>query len=251
MRRILAVVCLAGILAACGRKGPLVPPESLVPAPVADLKVEQQGDGFLVSWSPPGQQAGGGRLTGLAAFRLLRREVLPPAEDCEMCPNAYRTVASVDLSYPRGVRRADGRWYYLDRDVVAGHTYQYRVVSVTADGSATPPGPPARRRLIAVLAPPHLSGEFSPVSVTLHWDAPALPAGAELLGFTVYRGGSAGFPPPTPLVRLAADEHSFEDLRVESAALYRYGVRSVVRVGGETVESPLSNEIAGTLAPPE
>ena len=247
-------VCLVASLLAlfgCGRKGALIPPEALAPAPVADLKAEQQGDDFLLSWSSPEQEEGGGRLTGLAGFRLLRREVLPHDQDCENCPGAYRPVVAFDLAYPRGVRRAAGRWYYLDTTPSAGRTYQYRVVAVKKDGSESRPGTPVRLLKVAPLPSPRLRGDLSPVAVTLRWEEPPLPAGVELLGFSVYRGeGNAPFS-PLPVGRLTSDARRFEDLRVEPGKRYRYHIRSVARVDGQRVESPPSNEVTGSLAPPE
>ena len=90
---LLALAALALVLAGCGKKGPLVPPEALVPAPVANLAVAQKGARFQVSWSAPGKQEGGATLRDLAGFLLFRRPLLPPAEDCDECPSAYRQLA--------------------------------------------------------------------------------------------------------------------------------------------------------------
>src|SRR4051794_38797144 len=91
----LAFLALCG----CGKKAGLIPPEALVPAAIADLKVHQLGDQFQVSWSAPTHQEGGGRLKDLAGFILLRHEILPPEQECDLCPDAYRSVARVELDY--------------------------------------------------------------------------------------------------------------------------------------------------------
>src|SRR5689334_16806638 len=86
-------------LAGCGRKGLLVPPEALVPGPVSDLRTAQKGERFQVAWSSPSHEEGGRALKDLAGFRLFKREVLPPDEDCEACPDAYRLLKEIDLEY--------------------------------------------------------------------------------------------------------------------------------------------------------
>ena len=129
MKKLLCILSIACIATACGKRGPLVPPEALVPAPIADLRIEQKGDRFLVSWSRPAQEEGGRAMKDLAGFRVFRREVLPPGEDCEECPGAYRLVASVDLDYPKGIVIAGDRYVLTDGDVAAGKTYRYKVVS--------------------------------------------------------------------------------------------------------------------------
>src|SRR5664279_1692397 len=98
----LLVVVIAVLLAGCGKKGALVPPEALVPAAISDLRVEQKGERFLVLWSSPIRQEGGRALRSLSGFRLFRRDLLPPGEDCEECPEAYRLLTSIDPEYPRG-----------------------------------------------------------------------------------------------------------------------------------------------------
>ncbi|HJV66397.1 MAG TPA: hypothetical protein VJ550_11730, partial [Geomonas sp.] len=115
------------LLSGCGKKGPLIPPEALSPAPVLDLAVAQKGGGFQVSWSAPSRQESGERLTDLAGFLLFRRPVLPPAEDCEECPTAYTQLLQVYVDYPQGVTKLGNRYLYADYDLLEGKTYQYKV----------------------------------------------------------------------------------------------------------------------------
>jgi predicted small lipoprotein YifL len=240
------------LLSGCGRKGALVPPEALVPAAVTDLACEQRGDRFLVSWTPPSREVGGRPLREPVGFLLYRRQVLPAGEDCEQCPDAYRLVREVPAGAPGGVRRSGGRYYVDDTDLSVGTTYQYRLASVKQDGATSPPSNLVRRRFVPAPSPPaalHLTA--SATAIELRWEAPALPANATLLGYNIYRRRADEPLPLRPLTATPIDTPRYEDPQLERETAYHYAVRSVVRSGGEVVESPASAEAAGSLAPPE
>ena len=150
------VLSLVLFLAACGKKGPLIYPEAQVPVAITDLKVEQQGERFLISWSQPGREEGGERLRNLAGFRLFRREVLPPAEDCEECPTAYRLIRAVDVEYLRDAVRLGSGYLTADADLAEGKTYQYKIVSFKRDGTESGPSNKARKKMAAPPAAPKL-----------------------------------------------------------------------------------------------
>jgi predicted small lipoprotein YifL len=245
---LVAMMVAALSLAACGRKGTLVPPEALVPAAVTDLTAEQKGERFLVSWTPPSRQSGGGSLTEPTGFSLVRRFVLPPGEDCEECPDAYRPAAEAAPDFQPGVRRIAGRYYVDDADLKSGATYQYKVVSFKADRAASPPSNRARRRFVAPPAPPVVKAVPSPTAIELVWPEPPRPAEGELVGYHVYRSRAAEPFPPRPVTAAPLTERRYEDIRVERGVGYRYAVRSVARVDGETVESVLSNDVAARLS---
>lgn len=248
---LLVICCLILLLAGCGKKGNLVPPEALVPAPVADLKVEQQGERFMVSWSRPGREEGGGALKDLAGFRLYRRELLPPGEDCEECPNAYRLVASVDLEYPQGVLVRGERFFFLDDEPAAGKGYRYKVVSYKRDGTLSRDSNRSGRKKVAPPRPPVVKALPSPSGVVLDWQAPQTPANGRIEGYNVYRKRGDEGVYLTPLNGAPLRETTFEDTRLERGVRYDYAVRTVVVVARETVESELSGEVSGELAEPE
>ena len=238
-------------LAGCGKKGNLVPPEALRPAPIADLRVEQQGERLLVSWSRPAREEGGGALRDLAGFRLFRRELLPPGEDCEECPNAYRLVATVDLEYPQGVTIRDGRFIFTDDAPAAGKGYRYKVVSSKRDGTLSLDSNRAGKKKVSPPLPPAVKAVSSPSGIQLDWQAPAVSAGGRIEGYNVYRRRGTDGTYLTPLNGAPLRETTFEDTRLERGVRYRYGVRTVAVVEGETVESDLSTEVEGALSEPE
>lgn len=248
MKKLLVLIILAILLPGCGRKGALVPPEALFPAAVSDLAVQQKGERFLVSWTPPVKQVGGRPLRAETGFALYRRVVLPPAEDCEECPSAYALVRQNLPGYRQGARLFGGRLFVDDTDLEKEKTYQYKVVTVLGDGVASPPSNRARHHLLSPPSPPLLKSTSSPVGVELTWSTVSPPADATLLGYNVYRCREGEEFPPQPLNAAPLGEPRYEDQRLERGVVYRYAVRSAVKVAGETAESPLSNEVRTTLS---
>lgn len=252
MKRLPVIITFISLsLTACGKKGPIVSPESLAPAPVQALKVEQRGEQFIVSWRAPERDVEGRPLKDLAGFRLYRREVLPPNQDCEQCPDAYRLLKVADLEYLRDVRVHEKNYIFTDSETVSGTTYQYKVVSFRKDGSESDASNRARR-LKAVPPPaPVLQATSTPTSVLLQWQSPQLPEGLKLVGYNVYRRKAAetGLPhliTPTPL-----KENRYEDLQLARGTVYAYTVRCVAAAGEYELEGELSNEVTAALTTPE
>jgi predicted small lipoprotein YifL/fibronectin type 3 domain-containing protein len=250
MQKIMLMAMLALTLAGCGRKGPLVPPEAMVPAPIADLSVAQQGERFVVSWTQPGREEAGGPLKDLAGFRVFRREVLPPGEDCEECPTAYRPIRTVDPEYLQDVVRVGNSFTFVDTGLETGKTYQYKVVAFKADGSESKQSNLARRKKVVPPLPPVVQATSSPTSVLLRWEPVAVAKDATLIGYRIYRK-RAGSAVTQPLTGKPVTETSFEDLRLERGGTYDYTVRTVTGVDGETVESDPSAAATGRLTEPD
>ena len=73
-RRLLALCLAVGALAACGKKGPPVPPEVRVPTVPGALRGAVDEQSIVVSWNAPGTRLDGSRLRKIALYRLYRRE---------------------------------------------------------------------------------------------------------------------------------------------------------------------------------
>jgi fibronectin type 3 domain-containing protein/predicted small lipoprotein YifL len=251
MKKITFVMFTVILLAGCGKKGALVSPEALAPAPIVDLRVEQKGGQFLVSWSRPGAAEGGGALKDLAGFRVFKREVLPPGEDCEECPTAYRLVTSVDLEYPQGVMVAGNRYLFRDGDLADGKTYRYKVLSVQKNGTMSRTSNRAGRKKVIPPLPVVLKAVSSLEGVVLEWGGAPSPANGRIEGYTIYRKQSSDNGYLAPLNGTPVRETTFEDKRLEWGKRYDYAVRTVSVIDGETVESVPSNEVPGALVEPE
>lgn len=245
-----AVAASLALLAGCGKKGPLVPPEALVPAPIASLAVAQKGGELQVSWSGPGKQEGGGKLENLAGFLLFRRDVLPPGEDCEECPGAYSQLAKVDLELPEKVRRAGGLWIYDDFELQKGRTYQYKVRSFSKDGAQSKDSNKVRRAAVTPPLPPVLEAQGSPNEVELKFVA-LPPEEGNFLGYNIYRSKKDEPAPLAPVNKEPVAGNTYRDQELVLGMTYRYTVTGVAKVGSDTVESAPSNVVETGLVLPE
>jgi predicted small lipoprotein YifL len=251
MKRFWFCLFMALFVAACGKKGPLIPPEALAPAPITDLRVTQTGDRFTLCLSPPSRDEGGRPLKNPAAFRVLKHEVLPPGEDCEECPTAYLPFQTVDLEYPRNVMRFGNLYCLFDTDLVPGKTYKYKVYSFLNDGTTSRDSNKVQRKFLSPPAAPVLRGTSSPTGVVLEWAAPPHPETGTIVGFNIYRGESAATMSPSPINKEPVKGTRYEDKTVVLGIHYIYTVRSLANVADELVESVSSNKVAGELKFPE
>jgi predicted small lipoprotein YifL len=235
-------------LAACGKRGPLIPPEALVPAPVTDLSLRQKGNSFQVCWSHSGKEEWGGSLKDLAGFRVSRREVLPPDQDCEDCPTAYKTVKDVDPEYLRDVRHSVSGYCFLDSELAEGLTYRYKVVTLAKDGAAGKASNKATRKRIAPPQPPKVSSGSDSIGAILRWNSIKPGHNSAIKGFTVYRWEEGKEIPLIPITTVPADATRFVDENMEHGVMYHYIIRSLADVDGEEAESVPSNEVTGKFS---
>ncbi|WP_239026888.1 fibronectin type III domain-containing protein [Geomonas oryzisoli] len=253
MRRFLPPLFLVASLAlvpGCGKRGQLIPPEALVPAPITTLAAPQKGGEFQVSWTGPGKQEKGGKLEDLAGFLLFRRNVLPPAEDCEECPSAYKQLVRVDLELPEGVRQVGSLWIYDDFDLKKGQTYQYKVRSFTKSGAQSKDSNKVRRTAVTPPLPPVLEAAGSPNEVTLNFVG-LPPEQGSAAGYNVYRSKKGEPMPLAPLNKAPLTGNTFQDQEVILGKTYSYAVTSVATVDGQTVESAPSNVVDAGLVLPD
>lgn len=243
---LLAALVLALAAAGCGKKGQLVPPEALAPAPVANLAVVQKDAHFQVSWSAPGKQEGGAPLTDLAGFLLFRRLLLPAGEDCEECPSAYSQLARIELDYPQGIRQVGNLLIYDDFESRLGKSYQYKVRCFTTEAAQSGDSNKAHHRFIAPPPSPVVEALSSVSGVVLAFLAPP-PEEGSFAGYNIYRSKKADEMPLAPLNAAPITGTTYEDKVLLVGVHYYYTVTSVASLNGETVESAPSKPIAGSI----
>lgn len=241
MNRLLFPLLLTLLMAGCGRKGPLIPPEALVPATVTNLSVQQQGEDLQLLWSAPAKEQSGRPLKDLAGFRLHKREVRGDNSDCAACGESWLLLKTVDLDTPDQAGRSGGMFIYRDR-VPIGAASQYRLTAYSRSGGISTPATSKIIRMQPPLAPPTLTMQPLPGSIGAALTF-SPPKDGTLKGYNIYRRT-----PDTPMAPLpygaAPRSGQWEDKQVSFNSSYHYAATALVEMGGEIVESSPSAEAA-------
>jgi predicted small lipoprotein YifL len=246
-----SVFCMALLLiAACGRKGALVTPEGLAPSVVRDLQLQQRGNAMQLSWPIPKKMAGGGKLTDLASFTIMKHESAG-GSDCLECPDAWQPVRQVHLDYLQGVSRLGDVIYFTDRKIVPGLFYLFKVAAVNRDGITGRDSISPRRKAVAPLPPPAVKTVSTPTAVQLEVSYPQLPPGTVTKGFTLYRAREGEAIPIMPLLPAPVTDKSFTDQTAVYGVRYRYAAGVIVDMDGQQLESELSEPVPAALTEPE
>ena len=124
---VMAMVLL-GLLAACGVKGPPVPPRQVPPPAVSDLSYRIENGWARLNWSFPKAALEKGA-PEIAAF-LVYRSKASLKEPCKGCPLMFQRIARVSPYTTTESKRRDTTLEYADK-LQKGYRYVYKVVAVT------------------------------------------------------------------------------------------------------------------------
>lgn len=243
------------LVTACGKKVTPLFPDEVLPGPVRDFRLAQEGDFLVLSWRFPTEDRLGQPLTQLKGFRLYRCE-LPGVSPDRRCLRDFAVVADIDLAYPMGARVEGDLVLWRDTRLAPGRRYEYKVA---AYGPGRWPGEfsPTLSHAWGVLpqAPRELTATPGDRSARLTWSpvtrlADGSPA-PDLAGYRIYRreaGGPARALTPEPL-----EEPAFQDVALNNNVEYIYTVRAVRRLGPdwlESLDSPPARVTPRDLTPP-
>jgi predicted small lipoprotein YifL len=122
--------CLLTFLA-CGRKGPVRPPEDVLPKPITDLSASNTPQGIQLSWSRPRTYANGAPMSDLGGFVIERSTGTGPQAP-------FRRLVELEVN-DRDRYRQIKRFSHIDTDTSVETPYRYRVVSFTVDRYVSAP----------------------------------------------------------------------------------------------------------------
>jgi uncharacterized protein len=252
---LLLVLCFLLLAAACGKKMAPYAPDRVLPAPVREFRLTQEGNALVVSWLLPRENLLGQPLTqvqGCRVYRAATKGATPEA----LGSTDFVLYADIDLAYPqRGEVRGEAM-RFQDRELAPDQRYYYRVAAYDQDGylggwSKTLshawgwlPRTPAQ--LDAVPGDKMVSLSWRPVT--------ALQDGSpirDLAGYVVYRLSGAG-----PWIRVTPAPvvpNSFQDVAVLNDVEYTYKVVAVRPLGGDllaSLDSPTQKAMPEKRTPP-
>ena len=243
---IAVLLVTAASLTACGRKGPVQPRLAALPAAPAELRIAQQGNDFVVSWTLPERNQDGAPAEDLAGFHVYRM-IYNAADGCPTCRDPEELVAALELRRPEPAVRLGKRLYWRDEAIAPGTGHAYLVVPVTVGGHEGAGAGQFRAWQAPPPAPAALQAEAGDRQVRLSWTPPAtLPQGQLLLGYNLYRRSATGAFPPVALNGEPLREPLLTDLVGEAGREAVYRVTTLVRSDDQLLESAPSPEAAAT-----
>lgn len=134
-----------GLLASCGNKTPVRPPELVQPKPATSLVARSAKDGVVLTWRRPSEYTGGGRMNDLGGFEIERA----PSEGA----GDFARIGRVELDDQTRFRpQRDIAW--TDSTAAAGMRYRYRVIAFTLDGYESAAAGPVTVEFEPSKAPP-------------------------------------------------------------------------------------------------
>jgi predicted small lipoprotein YifL len=249
MRTFAGLLFVVAAITACGKKGPLIPPDMLVPAAPSSVSAQQTGNFMKLSFVIPSKDLAGRTIAGLSEITILKRdEPVGQKQGCSSCLSDFYLFRKLNLEpLPPGTQRYGNLLVLLDGDVQRGRVYTYRVSAVAKDNQEGAASVPVTAEIISPPLPPVLKAISQPTEIQLEF-AGMQPEEGIIIGYNLYRAQKGEVFPLLPLNREPLSGNSFVDAGLERAATYNYGVRTVVRLpSGNRVEGDLSNEVEGKL----
>lgn len=228
----------------CGYKNLPVPPESVVPVAVQDLRYVVDDKGVKLSWTFPVETIRGGELAEIPTFEVYWAEI-SLKDYCGTCPVPYTKPIEV----PGGVTSVEGKKRtasYANTQLSPGRKYFFKVRSRTSWWAASDDS-----NVVSFVwnvpanAPQALTAKASDRQVALQWQAVSqLQDGSAVqlpLQYQVLRSGEGK---DFTAVGDPTSATTFVDRDVRNGQKYNYKVQSLMILDGEKVDGGVSEVIA-------
>lgn len=251
MRTIARVLFVSLLLTACGKKGPLIYPDMLIPAPPSAVSARQVGQAMKLSFVLTRKDRSGRDLKNLDGAAIHKRTtVAGQTPGCNACTEDFVLFKKLYLEpspLDRGVQRFGAMLMLMDSDVRIGDQYSYRITPFTKDNVDGQASVPVTTALVAPPPAPELKAMPDPVEIRLLFsDTP--PGQGGFVGYNLYRAPKGEPFPYVPLNKEPLSSTSYTDSGLDRRLSYVYAARTVVKMpGGQVVESELSNQVETRL----
>jgi fibronectin type 3 domain-containing protein len=223
----------------CGYKTLPVPPESIVPKAIEDLRYSVDEKGITLTWSYPAQTIKGTDLTDIASFELYRA-VVSLDSYCPTCPIPFGEPIVV----PGGMMGKDGRrkGSYESALLRSGEKYFFKVRSRTSWWAAS-----ADSNIVTFVwhmpakGPEGLKAEGGERSVRLQWQAATHLLDGQKLDMPVHYQVLRSLDGKLfEELAMVGTEISYMDAPLKNGRNYYYKIQSILQVNGNAVGGGMS-----------
>jgi len=242
------LVALIMTLTACGKKGPLIYPDMLIPASPTAVVARQTGQVIKLSFVLPQSDRAGRSLKNLGGVIIFKRtSTAGQGPSCNACTEdfvLFRKLYVEPVPLEPGVQRFGSMIVLVDSDVRVGDEYSYIVKPFMKDDGDGQPSLPVTTAIIAPFQAPELKAVPDPIEIQLFFSGAPVAGKGTLVGYNLYRAAKGDVLPYVPLNKEPIIGESFVDSGVDRTVSYAYAARAVVKMpGGALVESELSNQV--------
>lgn len=230
-KKFLFFLMFLALLPACGRKGPIIVPGTVLPQAVSNFGAAEKDGRILLYWDAPQSNTQGRPLTDLAGFTVMRAET---PEDGKGCPCNFEKVAYIDLELPKGAVVKGRRvvWAEDTPGLKVGREYLYKVAAVNKDDF---PGPESGTVKVALLLPPvapaDLAAKAGNRTVSLSWSKVVKDTGGntidDLAGYDLYRTQNEAQWQESPVNNAPVKGESYTDPGLKNNVKYFYRVAAL------------------------
>lgn len=253
---IIQLAAILGVAASCGKVGPPLPPEILIPAAVNDLTGAQIGNEIKLAWTLPARNTNGSKATTIQRM-VIYRQILPltaPLPNTEELAVKFHgtkvlTIDTANLAAftDRGKVIFSDKFPGLDAAALPHSRFAYAVKVLNKKRQDAGFSNIVLRQFLPVPPPvTHLNIRAEETDLILTWDAApqAGGSGVEIAGYNIYRSEQSKVYPPAPLNEAPISTLRYEDQSFHFGKTYYYTLRAVVRHNTLTAESFDSPEFA-------
>lgn len=254
--RAIMLVASAILTASCGKVGPPLPPEILIPRPVVNLASRQIGPGIRLTWTLPPFNLNGTKATTIQRIDVYRQIVplssLTPETGDVSKQFRGSKIMSIDM-VNQDAFSVQGQMVFTDQfpgvnpETLGSSQLWYAVKVMNKKKQDAGFSNIAVRQWLPVPpAIPHIDFRAEETQIILSWEIPppTAPPGGSIAGYNIYRGEQSGVIPSAPLNDEPIVNPRYEDRSIQFGTTYYYTVRSVVRNNKFTAESANSPESA-------
>ncbi|KAB2892228.1 MAG: hypothetical protein F9K32_00520 [Desulfobulbaceae bacterium] len=240
-------------LGSCGYKDHPVPPDTVVPQAIEDLRYQTDEKGVTLAWSYPMETIRGTEIEDLSSFELYRAEV-PLKDYCATCPIPFADP----VEQPGGLTTEDGKArtaMFTMAGLKPGYKYFFKVRSRTSWFAQS-----ADSNIVTfiwqepAMAPEGLTATVGNKQITLSWQpVTTLRDGNPVSGPLQYQIMRSSAGKKTEKIGLVERGTTFVDRNVALKEKYTYQVQTQLLVGKEVVAGGMSTVSALSVdkTPPE
>lgn len=243
MRTLIVLLLTSLAITGCGKKGPLIYPDMLVPAPPADVSSQQSGSSIRLAFTLPTKDRAGQPLHDIAGVRILKRD-LQTGQDpgCKACTTDFTLFKKWYADVPGDAQRFGNRVLMLDGGVSSGRSYTYTFTAFTKDNIDGAVSLPVTTNAVQPPYPPVLAAVSQPTEIHIVFSG--MPLEGTFVGYSLYRTVKGEPFPYLPYLATPLTVNHYSDMGLDRGTTYLYAARTVVKLpSGILVESGLSNEV--------